>query len=705
MSTLNGKSYSDIRNVNLRGGQLGTGLLKWAQYPCIGSANWASNTFSSTEVGLYVNAAGNMVYSYLGTGTVLGAAGSSGATPSWNTIFGGTQTMSVQGTAFTIQDTTGTTNNVLSIAASSTSGALIELTQSGSGNDITGTAGWSVSKAGAATFLSVASATLNGAGAGLTLGDSGANVITIGTGSNTVTLAKATTFSSTILGVSQSLVSASNTVVPMLVTDNTITTFGAGVVNGGVLVARSTSVTTGTIIRAQGADGALTTGKYFEAWDTTDSDSVFSVGVSGATVIAGSAFATAALTLTAGDLIVTSGKLNVTTADNTTTSISFIDNTKAAHTLLAVAGSGTFTGTTTTSFATITPSGLTTGTALYIVAAAATSSVAVVDIATAALTSGSALRITGGTATFTTGGKLIELSSTASVAGNLLTATTTGAYTGTGMILVTAGAATTGVLVSIVSTTGLTTGSLLRATSSTAGAIATNGAISFSATGVYTSTSNAGFVNITANATTAGTVLAVNATGLVDGIGIFSPSAEAGLTSGKYISMGGKFTVAKFGATVIAGSAAGTAALTLTAGDILVSAGSIKSASASASGGIGYATGAGGTATQGTDRSTGVTMSPNPCLSGTITTMTTSLAAEASAEFVVTNSAVAIGDVILLSQRSGSSSVAGVAGNTIVNVVTVTNGTFTISVSNQSTTTAETGAIIINFVIIKAVSA
>jgi hypothetical protein len=85
--------------------------------------------------------------------------------------------------------------------------------------------------------------------------------------------------------------------------------------------------------------------------------------------------------------------------------------------------------------------------------------------------------------------------------------------------------------------------------------------------------------------------------------------------------------------------------------------------------------------------------------------MTTSLAALASAEFVVTNSAVAIGDVILLTQRSGSSSAAGVAGTTIVNVVTVTNGTFTISVSNQSTTTAETGAIIINFVIIKAVSA
>jgi len=92
-------------------------------------------------------------------------------------------------------------------------------------------------------------------------------------------------------------------------------------------------------------------------------------------------------------------------------------------------------------------------------------------------------------------------------------------------------------------------------------------------------------------------------------------------------------------------------------------------------------------------------------MSGTITTDTTSLAAGASAEFIVTNSGVAIGDVVLVSIRSGSSNVAGVAGTTHVHVVTVTNGTFVISVDNQSTTTAETGAIIINFAIIKAVAA
>ena len=59
------------------------------------------------------------------------------------------------------------------------------------------------------------------------------------------------------------------------------------------------------------------------------------------------------------------------------------------------------------------------------------------------------------------------------------------------------------------------------------------------------------------------------------GIGIYSPSAEAGLTTGKYLSLGGVFTVAKFGATVITGTAEGTSALTLTTGDVTVTDGDL----------------------------------------------------------------------------------------------------------------------------------
>ena len=114
---------------------------------------------------------------------------------------------------------------------------------------------------------------------------------------------------------------------------------------------------------------------------------------------------------------------------------------------------------------------------------------------------------------------------------------------------------------------------------------------------------------------------------------------------------------------------------------------------------IGYATGAGSTVTQITNRATGVTIN---ALCGTITTDPTSLAAEASAIFVVTNSQVAIGDVVVVSMRSGS-----VALNTQVQVSAVAAGSFSITVINNNVAagTAETGAIIINFAVLKAVSA
>lgn len=113
---------------------------------------------------------------------------------------------------------------------------------------------------------------------------------------------------------------------------------------------------------------------------------------------------------------------------------------------------------------------------------------------------------------------------------------------------------------------------------------------------------------------------------------------------------------------------------------------------------MGYTTGAGSTVTQITNRTTGVTINK---LCGQITTDTTSLAAEATAKFTVTNSKVEVGDVVLVSQQSGSN-----GGGTIVHVTTVAAGSFQIAVHNGNVAagTAETGAIIINFALIKAVS-
>jgi hypothetical protein len=115
--------------------------------------------------------------------------------------------------------------------------------------------------------------------------------------------------------------------------------------------------------------------------------------------------------------------------------------------------------------------------------------------------------------------------------------------------------------------------------------------------------------------------------------------------------------------------------------------------------GFGYNTGVGGTVTQITNRTTGVTLSK---LCGTITTDSTSLAAEGTADFVVTNTTVAATDVVVVSIKSGSTS-----GGTIVSVATVGAGSFTIRVHNGNVAagTAEIGAILINFVVIKSVAA
>ena len=118
--------------------------------------------------------------------------------------------------------------------------------------------------------------------------------------------------------------------------------------------------------------------------------------------------------------------------------------------------------------------------------------------------------------------------------------------------------------------------------------------------------------------------------------------------------------------------------------------------STSSSAGIGYATGAGSTVTQITNRSTGVTVN---AICGYIQTDTTSLAAGAEATFTVTNSAVAVGDVVVVAIRSGA------AATPIAFVSTVAAGSFAITISNLHASTGETGALLINFVVIKAVSA
>ena len=121
--------------------------------------------------------------------------------------------------------------------------------------------------------------------------------------------------------------------------------------------------------------------------------------------------------------------------------------------------------------------------------------------------------------------------------------------------------------------------------------------------------------------------------------------------------------------------------------------------SSHATAGIGYGTGAGGAVTQATDRTTGVTLNT---ICGTITTHNASLAAGAEATFTVTNSAVAATDVVVVSLQDATPTSGALS---IPFVTDVAAGSFKITLTNLSADTADVGASVINFVVIKSVAA
>ena len=122
----------------------------------------------------------------------------------------------------------------------------------------------------------------------------------------------------------------------------------------------------------------------------------------------------------------------------------------------------------------------------------------------------------------------------------------------------------------------------------------------------------------------------------------------------------------------------------------VTSSGLIKSTSPTA--GIGYATGAGGTVTQGTSRTTGVTLNK---ITGAIT-LFSEAGSQSYQTFTVTNSTVAATDVVIVSQKSGTDPYQ-------LNVTNVAAGSFKITAAAISGSTTE--APVINFAVIKGVAA
>ena len=126
----------------------------------------------------------------------------------------------------------------------------------------------------------------------------------------------------------------------------------------------------------------------------------------------------------------------------------------------------------------------------------------------------------------------------------------------------------------------------------------------------------------------------------------------------------------------------------------ITSASSIKSTSDTA--GVGYGTGAGGTVTQITSKSTGVTLNK---VSGQITMNNAALSAAAEVSFTFTNSTIAATDVVFTAISSGAT-----AGAYNTHVDAIAAGSCRISITNFSAGPLSE-AIVINFVVIKGVAA
>ena len=120
--------------------------------------------------------------------------------------------------------------------------------------------------------------------------------------------------------------------------------------------------------------------------------------------------------------------------------------------------------------------------------------------------------------------------------------------------------------------------------------------------------------------------------------------------------------------------------------------------SSSATGGIGYSTGAGGAVTQATSIVTGVTLN---AVCGTITTVSAALLTVTNATFGLTNSTIAATDSVVVSVKSYG----GTAGGIPVAFVTATaEGSCAITIRNIGATTLD-AVVVLTFSVVKAVAA
>ena len=110
---------------------------------------------------------------------------------------------------------------------------------------------------------------------------------------------------------------------------------------------------------------------------------------------------------------------------------------------------------------------------------------------------------------------------------------------------------------------------------------------------------------------------------------------------------------------------------------------------------IGYATGAQGTVTQATSKSTGVTLNKS---AGRITMDAAALAGATAVSFILTNSTISINDTIIVNVSSNTTGSTAGAYTTYVSYLAA--GSALITLRNLTAATSYSEAVIINFAIV-----
>lgn len=496
-------------------------LAKGATVPTDGDAGYAvGSIFIYTPGG-----AGTTLYMNEGTATVAdfnAITTSSGGVTTWDGLYSNDKTLAISSTTLTFDLTHATNNGMTFTASGAGSGNVVQITNVGTGKDINGSSStWYVTKAGQVGLTSIVGTATNTA---ITIDANGSGAVTLGaTSTGGITLGDNVTLSAaktiTLTGNASGTAVMTVTAGDVTISDGKLTAIRVGDnANALVVTNNSTTSVSNVVISGSGTHTGVTTASFM---------TLTASGLTSGTVLympaaaldTGKVIDIVAAAQTSGTLI------NITGGGTAMTSGTLINASMGA----ATAGNGI--KIVTTGIYATGSSGL-----LNVTANSATDTTGLVQVSGTGLTTGTLVLLTGSGATFSTG-KILELALGANTVGNGITITSSGVYTGTGLDLITAGAMTTGIALSIISTTGLTTGSLIRATTSTAGTLATNGAISFTATGNFASTSNVngGFVEVKANSTTAGTIVNVVGSALTTGVALGISNGTAATTTGSLL--------------------------------------------------------------------------------------------------------------------------------------------------------------------------